>query len=75
MVDLICKGNLEMSGTRVKRELQNEKFVPTVGFELGAFRLRSEDATTELKRLMPVQLIKVHMILTVLLLEIYMSTW
>ena len=33
MIDLICKGYLELSGMRVERELQNEKFLPTVGFE------------------------------------------
>ena len=47
MVDLICKGNLELSRRRVKRELQNEKFLPTVGLEPGTFRLPSEGATTE----------------------------
>ena len=46
MVDFICKGYLELSRTRVERELQNEKFFPTVGFEPGAFRLRSQGATT-----------------------------
>ena len=48
MVDFICKGYLQLSGTRVERELQNEKFLPTVGFNPGAFCLRSEGATTEL---------------------------
>ena len=42
MVDFICKGLLELWGTRVERKLQNEKFLPTVGFELGIFRLRAE---------------------------------
>ena len=28
MVDFICEGYLELSGTRVERELQNEKFLP-----------------------------------------------
>ena len=35
MVDFICKGYLELSGARVELELQNEKFLPTVGFEPG----------------------------------------
>ena len=50
MVDFICTDYLERSGTRVKRELQIEKFLLTVGFEPGSFRLRSKDATTELRR-------------------------
>ena len=37
MVDFICKGYLELIGTRVERELQNEKFLLTVGFEPGPF--------------------------------------
>ena len=48
MVDFICKGYLELSGSRVEWELQNEKFLLTVEFEPGAFRLRSEGATTGL---------------------------
>ena len=55
MADFICKGCLELSGTQVERELQNEKFLLTVGFEPWAFRLRSEGATTELQRLMFVE--------------------
>ena len=51
MVDFICKGYLELPGTRVERELQNEKFLPNVGFEPGIFCLRSESATTELRGL------------------------
>ena len=50
-VDYICKGYLELIGTRVERELQNENFMPTVGFQPGTFRLRSEGVTTELQRL------------------------
>ena len=73
MLDFICKGYLQLSGTRVERELQNEKFLPNVGFEPGAFRLRSEGATTELRRLMSVEGIKVHLVLTVLFLEIYLQ--
>ena len=41
---------IERSGTRVERELQNEKFLITVGFEPRAFRLQSEGATTEQRR-------------------------
>ena len=33
MVDFICKGDQELSETRVERELQKEKLLPTVGFE------------------------------------------
>ena len=29
MVDFICKGYKELSGTRIDQELQNEKFLPT----------------------------------------------
>ena len=70
MVDFICKGYLENSGSPVERELQNEKFLPNVGFEPGAFCLRSEGATTELRGLMSIDEIKVHLGLTVLFLEI-----
>ena len=73
MVDFICKGYPELSGTRVERELQNEKFLPTVGFEPGTFRLQCEGATTELRGLMSVEWIKVHLDLTVLFLEIYLQ--
>ena len=45
MVDFICKGCIELSRTRVERESQNKKFLSTMGFEPGAFRLRSEGAT------------------------------
>ena len=37
MFDFICKGYLELSGTRVERELQNEKYLPTVRFEPWTF--------------------------------------
>ena len=57
---------------RVERELQNEKFLPTVGFEPGNFRLRSERATTEPRGLMSVKWIKVHLVLHVLFLENYL---
>ena len=72
MVDFICKGYLRLSGSRVERELQNAKLLPTVGFELGAFRLRSIGATTELRGLMSVDGIKIHLDLTVLFLAIYL---
>ena len=72
MVDIICKGYLELSGARVEQELQNKNFLHTVGFEPGAFRLRSEGTTTELLGLMSVEWIKVHLVLTVLFLEIYL---
>ena len=52
MVYFICKGYLELSEKRVERDLQNEKFLPTVGFEPGASSLRSEGATTELFNLL-----------------------
>ena len=38
MVDFICMGLLELWGLRVERKLQNEKFLPTVGFKPGIFR-------------------------------------
>ena len=59
MVCFICKGYLELSGSG---ELQNEKVLPTVGFEPEAFRLRREGATTDLRVLMPVVGIKVHLV-------------
>ena len=42
------------------------------GIRTWASRLRSEGATTELRRLMFVEVIKAHLILTVLYLEIYL---
>ena len=39
MVDFICMSLLDAN-----RELQNETFLPTVGFEPGTFRIRSERA-------------------------------
>ena len=69
MVDFIYKGYIELSGSRVEREIQNEKFLPTVGFESGAFR---EGVTTELQGLMSVDGIKVHLVLNMLFLEIYL---
>ena len=62
MVDFIRMGLLELCGSRVERELQNVKFLPTVGFEPGT----SERATTELRRLM------FTWFLPVLFLEIYL---
>ena len=70
MVDFIRMGLLELCGSRVERELQNIKFLPTVGFEPGTSRLLSELATTELRRLMTTDWIKVHLVLPVLFLEI-----
>ena len=61
MVDFIRMGLLELCGSRVERELQNVKFLPTVGFEPGTSRLLSEHATTELRRLMSSKWIKVHL--------------
>ena len=45
MFNYICMGSLEMQGTQNKREIQNTKFLSTVGFELGTFRLQSRHAT------------------------------
>ena len=64
MVDFIRMGLPELCGSRVERELQNVKFLPTVGFEPGTSRLRSERATTELRRLMSTESIKVHLVFT-----------
>ena len=61
MVDFIRMGLLELCGSRVERELQNVKYLPTVGFEPGTSRLLSERATTELRRLMSTKWIKVHL--------------
>ena len=58
MVDFIRMGLLELCGLRVKRKLQNVKFLPTVGLEPGTSRLVSERATTELRRLMSTELKK-----------------
>ena len=64
MVDFIRMGFLQLCGSRVERELQNVKFLPTVGFEPGISRLLSERATTELRRLMSTEWIKVHLVFT-----------
>ena len=64
MVDFIRMGSLELCRSRVERELKNVKFLPTDGFEPGTSRLLSERATTELRRLMSTELIKVHLIFT-----------
>ena len=64
MVDFIRMGLLEMCGSRVERELQNVKFLPTVGFEPGTSRLLSERTTNELRRLMSTEWIKVHLVFT-----------
>ena len=73
MVDFICKGYIELPGTRVERELQNEKNLAHCGIEPDTFRIRNEGATTELRRLKSVERIKVHLVLTVLCLEIYLQ--
>ena len=73
MVDFICNGLLQLQGTRVKRELQNEKILPTVEFEPGIFRFRSDHAnhyTTKSDTLSSV--LKVYQLVPVLLLEIYL---
>ena len=44
MVDFICIHGLTWPVRSANRELQNEKFLSTVEFEPGAFRLRSEHA-------------------------------
>ena len=64
MVDFIRMDSLELCGSRVERELQNVKFLPTVGFEPGTPRLLSERATTELRRLMSTEWIKVQLVFT-----------
>ena len=69
----IYKGVLELSGTRVERELQNEKSLTTVGIEPGAFRLQTVGATTELRRMMSVEGIKVHLVLTVLFFSLHVA--
>ena len=66
MVDFIRMGLLELCGSRVERELQNVKFIPTVGFEPETSHLLSERATTELRRLMSTKWIKVHLVFTFL---------
>ena len=63
MVDFIYLGFLELCGLRVERELQNGKIL-YMGFEPGTSRLLSERATTELRRLMSIELIKVHLVFT-----------
>ena len=55
---------LELCGSRVERELQNVKFLSTVGFEPGTSRLLSESATTELRRMMSTECINVHLVFT-----------
>ena len=35
MIYFICKGYPELSGMRVERDLQNEKFLPILGIEPG----------------------------------------
>ena len=64
---------MELRGTRVEIELHNEKLLSTVGFEPGTFRLGNERATTELRGLMSVEWIKVHLVLPVLFVDIYLQ--
>ena len=64
MVDYIRMGLLELCGSRVQRELQNVKFLLTVGFEPGTSRLLSERATTDLRKLVSTEWIKVHLVFT-----------
>ena len=64
MVDFIRMVLLDLCGSRVEREFQNIKFLSTVGFEPGTSRLLSECATTELRRLMSTEWIKVHLVFT-----------
>ena len=64
MVDFIRMVLLELCGSRVERELQNVKFLPTLGFEPGTSRLLSERATTELRRLMSTEWINVQLVFT-----------
>ena len=64
MVDFIRMGLLELCGSRVERELQTVKLLPKVGFEPGTSRLLSERPTTELRRLMSTEWIKVHLVFT-----------
>ena len=64
MVDFIRMGVLELCGSRVEHELQNVKFLPRVGFEPVTSRLLSERATTEPRRLMSTDWIKVHLVFT-----------
>ena len=69
MVDFIRMDLLELCGSRFERELQNVKFLPTVGFEPGTSSLLSERATTELRRLMSTEWIKVHLVFTCVILK------
>ena len=50
IVDFICMGLFDMQGTQNKREIQNEKYLTTVGFEPGTLRLRSRRTTDWAKR-------------------------
>ena len=64
MVYFIRMDLLELCRSRVERELQNVKFLPTVGFESVTSRLLSERATTKLRRLMSTEWIKVQLVFT-----------
>ena len=58
---------------RESSENNKIKVLPTVGFEPGTFRLRSERATTEPRRLMSVERINVHLVLPMLFVETYLK--
>ena len=45
MVHMVLICLIELQGTQIKREIQNEKVLPTIGFETGTFRLRSRRDT------------------------------
>ena len=60
MVDFICKCYLELAGTRVARELQNEKFLPTLGIEPGTVRWRSENPREDAGGLSREYVLRIH---------------
>ena len=66
MVDFICKGDLELSGTRVEREIQNEQFLPKRDSNPGPSAYEAKALPLSLRRLMSVEWIKVHLVLAVL---------
>ena len=41
MFNFIRMGLVALQGTQSKREIQNDKFLPTIGFEQGTLNLRS----------------------------------
>ena len=54
MVDFICKATKSYKKRELSENYKIKKWLPTVGFEPGTFRLRSEGATTELRWLMSI---------------------